>query len=518
MLDVKADGRNSSHRCSETLQQHWSAMRRLSEQLTEATLAAMQVADANSPGKALLDVPLPACPKCHNKDTFFSSSLYDEPPSHSGSCRIDMQRYGRSKSVAIASMDQGCKYCTPFYYQNPLKDHVWSRPSLHNSRNPLQKRSSCRSRFSSATPFDLEADELPYLSGFFRDSILPDFRPMRDPGRRSSSFTDIPHTASQHTQTIFSSIATSNEFGTPAKPRSRVTSGSMYSKHTSGLRFQLPAALQKTKSFRKRGLDFGLRKTLSVTNAVVRMPIESQTSKKESKTKLIGSEEASLVDNASPTQSYDHPPSSPLSIPQLPRISKRPVLRTELSNASEPGCLLSWSHAPPSGTPPWLEEGVQPRSNTTDARIPSQRRLSRSEGHIERATAFLHDETPQKQPEPQVLPKRGKRDVQLQTMEDFEKEITNSFNIPRILREEDQTKEPGEETEAHGCASSSGGIDDTTKQRSAEYWKDQFMTFFQPSDNKLAKKLFGTKMALNKERSRQRKQGKWIIHPASNFR
>ncbi|GAA28172.1 potassium/sodium hyperpolarization-activated cyclic nucleotide-gated channel 4 [Clonorchis sinensis] len=48
--------------------------------------------------------------------------------------------------------------------------------------------------------------------------------------------------------------------------------------------------------------------------------------------------------------------------------------------------------------------------------------------------------------------------------------------------------------------------------------KEQFFSFFQPTDNKLAMKLFGTKNALNREKLRQEQHGKWIIHPCSNFR
>ncbi|TNN16999.1 potassium sodium hyperpolarization-activated cyclic nucleotide-gated channel 4, partial [Schistosoma japonicum] len=48
--------------------------------------------------------------------------------------------------------------------------------------------------------------------------------------------------------------------------------------------------------------------------------------------------------------------------------------------------------------------------------------------------------------------------------------------------------------------------------------KEQFFAFFQPTGNKLAMKLFGTKLALDRERLRQEQQGDWIIHPCSNFR
>ncbi|VDP65619.1 unnamed protein product [Echinostoma caproni] len=50
------------------------------------------------------------------------------------------------------------------------------------------------------------------------------------------------------------------------------------------------------------------------------------------------------------------------------------------------------------------------------------------------------------------------------------------------------------------------------------YLKEQFFSFFQPTGNKLAMKLFGTKMALDREKQRLEQQGRWIIHPCSNFR
>jgi len=50
------------------------------------------------------------------------------------------------------------------------------------------------------------------------------------------------------------------------------------------------------------------------------------------------------------------------------------------------------------------------------------------------------------------------------------------------------------------------------------YLRDQIVAFFQPSDNKLAMKLFGNKNALMKEKLRQKAAGNWVIHPCSNFR
>lgn len=52
----------------------------------------------------------------------------------------------------------------------------------------------------------------------------------------------------------------------------------------------------------------------------------------------------------------------------------------------------------------------------------------------------------------------------------------------------------------------------------ASFMRNQIEALFQPSDNKLAMKLFGSKKALMKERIRQKESGHWIIHPCSNFR
>ncbi|XP_076465406.1 uncharacterized protein LOC143297117 [Babylonia areolata] len=56
------------------------------------------------------------------------------------------------------------------------------------------------------------------------------------------------------------------------------------------------------------------------------------------------------------------------------------------------------------------------------------------------------------------------------------------------------------------------------KTSPTSYLKEQILTFFQPSDNKLAMKLFGNKNALMKEKMRHKSVGNWVIHPCSNFR
>lgn len=89
-------------------------------------------------------------------------------------------------------------------------------------------------------------------------------------------------------------------------------------------------------------------------------------------------------------------------------------------------------------------------------------------------------------------------------------EETQSTRSPNQTDEEDAFMFPVDET-------------DETKEnpwsRPSEFkLRDQFYSFFQASDNKLAMKLFGSRNALLKEKQRQRDAKSWIIHPCSNFR
>ncbi|KAM3179339.1 hypothetical protein ACTXT7_000740 [Hymenolepis weldensis] len=517
MPDMNADSINPPSSRITDSRDKWSAMRRLSEQLTEATLAAMQKADASFPGKPLLDVPILTCQHCQKLDPIYFSDSVDESKT-SSNWHPSLRRCGRSKSVALSGLDRGCKYCAAYFYQNPLKDYVWSRPNCQSNKISAWRYSrSFHSRTPSTIPGEIDTDEIPILSGLYRDVKSADRKTFSKVKRRSSSLTALPATSSQHTQTIFSSITPVNEYiNASNKARSGLKSGSFYTKQATGLRFQLPAALQKTKSVRKRGLDFGLRKTLSVTNAIVRMPIESATSSSRknfiySSTKGDSAKNPLLLNaTSSPSiakSSQDTPPHAQSN--KLGSVNRATIIRNELYNASETGSLRSL----PTGH--ILDLLCREEEDLKDGlRVSTARRRSQSDRYLELTRGSIEKEDDRAYLEEDIIIKVGKRDVRLQTMEDFEKEIKSSFNIPRILNEEDQTKEPVEDVERDA----GGGLDESTKQSSKEYWKEQFLLFFQPSDNKLAKKLFGTKVALNKERTRQRKQGKWIIHPASNFR
>lgn len=56
------------------------------------------------------------------------------------------------------------------------------------------------------------------------------------------------------------------------------------------------------------------------------------------------------------------------------------------------------------------------------------------------------------------------------------------------------------------------------KSSATTFLREQITSFFQPSDNKLAMKLFGNKNALLKEKMRHKRVGNWVIHPCSDFR
>lgn len=64
-------------------------------------------------------------------------------------------------------------------------------------------------------------------------------------------------------------------------------------------------------------------------------------------------------------------------------------------------------------------------------------------------------------------------------------------------------------------AAGGGASGESGKQ---SFIKNQLQALFQPTDNKLAMKLFGSKKALMKERIRQKETGHWVIHPCSSFR
>lgn len=72
--------------------------------------------------------------------------------------------------------------------------------------------------------------------------------------------------------------------------------------------------------------------------------------------------------------------------------------------------------------------------------------------------------------------------------------------------------------EATTNANQSNNEDTNEPKATYSYLKSYFVSMLQPSDNKLAMKLFGSKKGVLKEKLRQQEVGHWIIHPCSNFR
>lgn len=77
----------------------------------------------------------------------------------------------------------------------------------------------------------------------------------------------------------------------------------------------------------------------------------------------------------------------------------------------------------------------------------------------------------------------------------------------------------GQPSTVIGQGLSGGASDDLNEPKATySYLKSYFVSMLQPSDNKLAMKLFGSKKGVLKEKLRQQEVGHWIIHPCSNFR
>ena len=114
------------------------------------------------------------------------------------------------------------------------------------------------------------------------------------------------------------------------------------------------------------------------------------------------------------------------------------------------------------------------------------------------------------------------------TLESDTESVYSDYLSPEINYHQNNVKDHflGDETSLYGTPKEElmpGGSAEMHPQSEQKpsptsYLKDQILTFFQPSDNKLAMKLFGNKNALMKEKMRHKSVGNWVIHPCSNFR
>ncbi|XP_048247984.1 potassium/sodium hyperpolarization-activated cyclic nucleotide-gated channel 4-like isoform X3 [Haliotis rufescens] len=111
------------------------------------------------------------------------------------------------------------------------------------------------------------------------------------------------------------------------------------------------------------------------------------------------------------------------------------------------------------------------------------------------------------------------------TLDSDDDSVYSDYLSPEInYKNENKVQFLGDETSLYGTPkeellpNSTDSNAGDSKSSPTTFLKDQILTFFQPSDNKLAMKLFGNKNALLKEKMRHRKVGNWVIHPCSNFR
>ena len=111
------------------------------------------------------------------------------------------------------------------------------------------------------------------------------------------------------------------------------------------------------------------------------------------------------------------------------------------------------------------------------------------------------------------------------TLDSDDESIYSDYLSPEInYRHDVKVQFLGDDTSLYGTPkeelfpSSTENVNADLKSKSSSFLRDQISNFFQPSDNKLAMKLFGNKNALMKEKMRHKRAGNWVIHPCSNFR
>ena len=95
--------------------------------------------------------------------------------------------------------------------------------------------------------------------------------------------------------------------------------------------------------------------------------------------------------------------------------------------------------------------------------------------------------------------------------------IQSPHALPQM--DPDTIMEPEHEHSDHMDGQNGDEPDQEQEPRATySYLKSYFVSMLQPSDNKLAMKLFGSRKGVLKEKLRQQEVGHWIIHPCSNFR
>ena len=109
------------------------------------------------------------------------------------------------------------------------------------------------------------------------------------------------------------------------------------------------------------------------------------------------------------------------------------------------------------------------------------------------------------------------------TIDSDDESVYSDYLSPDInYKREMKVQYIGDETSLYGTPKEellpSNNNSNMDKTSATTFLREQITSFFQPSDNKLAMKLFGNKNALLKEKMRHKRAGSWVIHPCSDFR
>jgi hypothetical protein len=98
--------------------------------------------------------------------------------------------------------------------------------------------------------------------------------------------------------------------------------------------------------------------------------------------------------------------------------------------------------------------------------------------------------------------------------------FSHNINLSQNSQEADKLNEDSPMLQNHVIPTIQISPDEDLGEPKAtySYLKSYFVSMLQPSDNKLAMKLFGSKKGVLKEKLRQQEVSRWVIHPCSNFR
>ena len=220
-------------------------------------------------------------------------------------------------------------------------------------------------------------------------------------------------------------------------------------------------------------------------------------------------------------------PSQPSSPP--PRRASPPVRRgSTLSPKIMRSDSVKFSRKPVNGSAV-RASNKPPSDGTTEKRTPPQRSRRVPSLKLKRMSAQTRNFNSLGGSEKfdatmPCLPQCGRENPSITiTIDSDDDSIYSDYLSPEInYNREMKVQFIGDETSLYGTPKEEllpgTGSVNMEKSSPTSFLREQIYSFFQPSDNKLAMKLFGNKNALLKEKMRHKRQGNWVIHPCSDFR